>query len=79
MNRPLQDIGNAKTIIQKMVGRHALLKSTKGVLVVAYGTLWRQSFNYNTPFRAAAVANPFNYLPADNNIAGRVADHYPRT
>jgi hypothetical protein len=42
----------------------ALLKSTKGVLDVTHGTLWQQSFNYNTPFRAAAIANPFNYLPA---------------
>jgi hypothetical protein len=56
-----------------------LLKSTNAVLVVAHGTLWRQSFNYKTPFRAAAIANPFNYLPADNNIAVRVAGDYPRT
>jgi len=32
---------------------YALLKSTKAVLVVAHDTLWRQSFNYKTPFRAA--------------------------
>jgi hypothetical protein len=57
----------------------ALLKSTRGVLVVAYGTLWRQSFNYKTPFRAVTIANPFKYLPADNNIAVRVAGDYPWT
>jgi hypothetical protein len=56
------------------------LKSPKGVLVVAHGTLWRQSFNYEneTPFRAATIANSFNYLSADNNIAVRVAGDYPR-
>ena len=62
-----------------MTARHALLKSTKGVLVAADGTLWRQSFNYNTPFRVTAIANPVNYLPADNNIAVCVAGDYPRT
>jgi broad specificity phosphatase PhoE len=56
-----------------------LLKSTKGVLVVAHGMLWRQSFNYETPFPAASIANSFNYLPANNNIAVRVAGDYPRT
>jgi hypothetical protein len=64
---------------ERSSGLCALLKSTKGVLVVAHGTLWRQSFNYKTPFRAAAIANPFNYLPADNNIAVRVTGDYPRT
>jgi hypothetical protein len=65
-------------VIDHQVGR-PLLKSTKGVLVVAHDTLWRQSFNYKTPSRVAAIANPLNYLPADNNIAIRVAGDYPRT
>jgi hypothetical protein len=51
----------------------------KGVLVVAHGTLWQQSFNYETPFRAATIANSFNYFPADYKIARRVAGDYPRT
>ena len=56
-----------------------IVKIDKGVLVVAQGTLWRESFNYETPFGATAIANSFNYLPADNNIAVRVAGDYPRT
>ena len=51
---------------------------SKGVLVVAHGTLWRQSFNYETPFRAATIANSLNYFPADHEIVVRVADDYPR-
>jgi hypothetical protein len=61
----------------RLVAQSLVLK--RGVLVVAHGTLWRQSFNYKTPFRAATIANSFNYLPADNNIAGSVAGDYPRT
>jgi hypothetical protein len=41
-----------------------IVEIDKAVLVVAHRTLWRQSFNY---------------LPADNNIAGSVAGDYPRT
>jgi hypothetical protein len=58
---------------------HALLKSRKGVLIAAHGTLRRQSFNYKTPFCAATIANSLNYLPADNNIAVGGAGDYPRT
>ena len=71
-----------KTVAEDSERSSSLLRVVeidKGVLVVAHGTLWRQSFNYKTPFRAATIANPFKYLPADNNIAVRAAGDYPRT
>jgi hypothetical protein len=51
----------------------------KKCLVVAHGTLRRQSFNYETPFRAATITNSFNYLSADHNIAVGRAGDYPWT
>lgn len=63
----------SQTVSRVLAALLRLLKSTKGVLVVAHGMLWRQSFNYDTPFRAATIADSFKYLRADNNIALRVA------
>src|SRR4029453_12834229 len=63
---------------ERSSGLVRVVEVNKKCLVVAHGTLWRQSFNYETSSRAATIANSFKYLLADNNIALRVAGDYPR-
>jgi hypothetical protein len=77
--RETRDIKISQTVSRVLAALLGWLKSIKGALVVAHGTLWQQSFNYETPFGASAIANSFKYLPADNNIAARIAGDYPRT
>ncbi len=75
----LLDIVEFDRFIWELDWNRRHVEINKKCLAVAHGILSRQCFNYETPFRAATIANSFNYLPADNNIAvGGVSD-YPRT
>ena len=75
----LLDIVESDRFIWELDWNRRHVEINKKCLAVAHGTLSRQCFNYETPFRAATIANSFNYLPADNNIAVGGASDYPRT
>ena len=75
----LLDIVEFDRFIWELDWNRRHVEINKKCLAVAHGTLSRQSFNYETPFRAATIANSFHYLPADNNIVVGRAGEYPRT